>query len=31
LGTLAYLMVFVAAIYYLRYTVKRGVYEYQEG
>jgi len=31
LGTLAYLMVLVAAIYYLRYTVKRGVYEYQEG
>lgn len=31
LGTLAYLMVLVAAIYYLRYTVRRGVYEYQEG
>jgi putative spermidine/putrescine transport system permease protein len=31
LGTLAYLMVLIAAIYYLRYTVKRGVYEYQEG
>lgn len=31
LGTLAYLMVLLAAIYYLRYTVRRGIYEYQEG
>jgi putative spermidine/putrescine transport system permease protein len=31
LGTLAYLMVLFAAIYYLRYTVRRGIYEYQEG
>lgn len=30
LGSLAYLMVLVAAIYYLRYTVRRGIYEYQE-
>jgi putative spermidine/putrescine transport system permease protein len=31
LGTLAYVMVVFTAIYYLRYTVRRGVYEYQEG
>lgn len=30
LGTLAYLMVLFTAIYYLRYTVRRGIYEYQE-
>lgn len=30
LGTLAYVMVIFTAIYYLRYTVRRGVYEYQE-
>jgi len=30
LGTLAYLMVLLTAIYYLRYAVKKGVYEYQE-
>jgi putative spermidine/putrescine transport system permease protein len=29
LGTIAYIMVLVTAIYYLRYTVKRGVYEAQ--
>ncbi len=31
LGTLSYLMVLVTAIYYLRYTVRRGIYETQEG
>lgn len=31
LGTLAYIMVLVTAIYYLRYTVKRSVYEAQGG
>lgn len=31
LGTLAYLIVIFTAIYYLRYTVRRGIYEYQEG
>ena len=31
LGTLAYVMVVFTAIYYLRYTVRRGIYEYQEG
>lgn len=31
LGTITYLMVLVAAIYYLRYTVRKGIYEYQEG
>lgn len=31
LGTLAYLMVLFTAIYYLQYTVRRGIYEYQEG
>jgi len=31
LGTLSYLMVLALAIYYLRYTVRRGIYEYQEG
>jgi putative spermidine/putrescine transport system permease protein len=31
LGTLAYVMVVFTAIYYLRYTVRRGIYEYEEG
>ena len=31
LGTLSYVMVLVMAIYYLRYTVRKGIYEYQEG
>ncbi len=31
LGTVSYLLVLVTAIYYLRYNVKQGVYEYQEG
>jgi putative spermidine/putrescine transport system permease protein len=31
LGTIAYIMVLFIAIYYLRYTVKRGVYEAQGG
>ncbi|MDH7486461.1 MAG: ABC transporter permease subunit [Anaerolineae bacterium] len=31
LGTLSYLMVLALAIYYLRYTVRKGIYEYQEG
>jgi putative spermidine/putrescine transport system permease protein len=29
LGTLAYLMVLFTAVYYLRYTVRRGIYEYR--
>lgn len=31
LGTLSYLMVLVLAIYYLRYAVRKGIYEHQEG
>jgi putative spermidine/putrescine transport system permease protein len=31
LGSITYLMVLVTAIYYLRYTVRKGIYEYQEG
>lgn len=31
LGTIAYLMVVLTAIYYLRYAVRKGIYEYQEG
>ena len=31
LGTIAYIMVLVTAVYYLRYAVKRGVYEAQGG
>lgn len=31
LGTVAYVLVLVTAIYYLRYTVKRSVYEAQGG
>ena len=30
LGALSYLMVLVTAIYYLRYSVKKGIYEAQE-
>ncbi|MCS7221678.1 MAG: ABC transporter permease subunit [Anaerolineae bacterium] len=30
LGTLAYLMVLFTAVYYLRYMVRKGFYEYQE-
>ncbi len=31
LGAITYLMVLAAAVYYLRYTVRKGIYEYQEG
>ncbi len=31
LGSITYLMVLVTAVYYLRYTVRKGIYEYQEG
>lgn len=30
LGVMSYLMVLIMAAYYLRYTVRRGVYEYEE-
>ncbi len=30
LGVMSYLMVLIMAVYYLRYTVRRGIYEYEE-
>ena len=31
LGTVSYVLVLITALYYLRYTLKQGVYETQDG